>query len=229
MIRGTTTVGGSSELPRYRVGADYERAEPESLDPVSAYDLRMDAQRREHEWDTAVDLATAVAAGSDLPTLASPALLDAGERLHADVPADGWRYHAVDVTYVAPRSTTLGGSLMCGLVAAGSAAGRRRARRDADALAAPQWRSLGALRVLATDRRLLVWYEGAWASVWYGAIRELRPALEIGRLDLSFDDDPPYCLAGPWVPYLTVVVTTLLAQHRGITAMDGVPRVHVSD
>jgi hypothetical protein len=184
----------------------------------------MDAPRREHEWNAAVDLATAVAAGSDLPTLASPALLDAGECLHADVPADGWRYHAVDVTYLAPCSTAVGGPLMCGFVAAG----RRRAHREAEALAAPQWRSLGALRILATDRRLLVWYDGAWASVWYDAIRELRPALEIGRLDLTFDVDPPYCLAGPWVPYLTVVATTLLAQHRGITAIDSVLRAHVS-
>ncbi len=60
-------------------------------------------------------------------------------------------------------------------------------RRDAEALAAAQWRPLGPLRILATDRRLLVWHDGAWASVWYHAIRELRPDLDADRLDLTFE------------------------------------------
>lgn len=168
------------------------------------------------EWDAAVDLANRVAAGAGLPNLASPVLLDAGEVLHADVAAEGWRYHAADVTHTEPRVVAIGGPLMFGLVAAGSAVARRRARREAEAFAAPQWRPLGALRLLATDRRLLVWHEGAWASVWYDAIRELHPDLEVGRLDMTFDNDPPYCLAGPWVPYLTVIVATVLATRRGV-------------
>lgn len=166
------------------------------------------------EWDAAVDLARRVAAGGDLPILPSPVLLDAGEALHADVPANGWRYHAADVIYTEPRVIAIGGPLMLGLVAVGSAVARRRARREAEALAGPQWRPLGVVQILATDRRLLVWHERAWASVWYDAIRELRPNLDVGRLDMTFENDPPYCLAGPWVPYLTVIVTTVLAARR---------------
>lgn len=166
-------------------------------------------------WTAAVDLANRVIAGGDLPDLASPVLLDAGEVIHADVPAHGWRYHAADVTYTEPRLVAIGGPLMFGLVAAASGAARRRARREAEALAAPQWRPLGSLRVLATNRRLLVWHEGAWALVWYHAIRELRPDIHAGRLDMTFENDPPYCLAGPWVPYLTVVLTTHLAARIG--------------
>lgn len=178
------------------------------------------------EWDAAIDLANRVAAGDGLPNLASPVLLDAGEVLHADVAADGWRYHAVDITYMEPRVVALGGPLMFGLAAAVSAVARRRARREAEALAAPQWRPLGALRSLATDRRLLVWHEGAWASVWYDAIRELHPDLEAARLDMTFDNDPPYCLAGPWVPYLTVIVTTVLAAQRGVEPTRAAVRAH---
>ncbi|MGQ0823762.1 MAG: hypothetical protein ACT4OX_01820 [Actinomycetota bacterium] len=166
------------------------------------------------EWDAAIELAHRVATRGELPHLASPVLLDVGEALHADVPADGWRYHAADVSYTKPRAVAVGGPLMFGLVAGASAVARRRARREAEALAAPQWRPLGALRILATDRRLLVWHEGTWASVWYDAIRELRPCLEYRRLDMTFENDPPYCLAGPWVPYITVVVTTVLAAAR---------------
>jgi hypothetical protein len=155
-------------------------------------------------------------------------LLDAAEVLHADLTAEGWRFHAADVTFAAHHAVAIGGPLLFGLVAAGSAAARRRARREAEVLAAPQWRPLGALRILATDRRLLVWHEGAWASVWYHAIREFRPDLEATRLDLTFDDDPPYCLAGPWVPYLTVIVTTLLARDRGVAAVDDALRAPVN-
>lgn len=171
------------------------------------------------EWDLAVELANAVADGGDLPVRPSPVLLDAGEVLHGDVTADGWRFHGADISYVEPRAVAVGGPLVFGVVAAGSAAARRRARRQAEALAAPQWRPLGPLRILATDRRLLVWHEDAWASVWYQAIREFRPDLEAARMDLTFDDDPPYHLAGPWVPLLTVIVTTVLARDRGVTAM----------
>jgi hypothetical protein len=85
-----------------------------------------------------------------------------------------------------------------------------------------------APRVLATDRRLLVWHAGQWASVWYHAIREIRPDLEAQRLDMTFEGDPPYCLAGPWVPYLTVIVTTVLARDRGITAVGDALQVTVS-
>ncbi|HTN99817.1 MAG TPA: hypothetical protein VL068_04000, partial [Microthrixaceae bacterium] len=133
-----------------------------------------------------------------------------------------------ELTYESPRAIGIGGPLVFGIVAASSAAARRRVRREAEALAAPQWRPLGELRVLATDRRLLVWHEEAWASVWYDAIRELRPDLDAGRLDMTFDNDPPYCLAGPWVAYLTVVVTTVLAQGRGVDSVIDALRLPVN-
>ena len=180
------------------------------------------------EWDAAVDLASHVAAKGELPVVPSPVLLDADEVLHGDLTAEGWRFHGADVTYAAPHAVALGGPVMFGLVAAGSAATRRSVRREAEALAAPQWRPLGGLRILATDRRLLVWHQGAWASVWYHAICEIRPDLEAAGLEMTFDDDPPYCLAGPWVPYLTVIVTTILARDRGIAAVDDALRHPVS-
>jgi hypothetical protein len=171
------------------------------------------------EWDVAVDLANRVADGGELPIIPSPVLLDAGEVLHADLAAEGWRFEGADISYTVPRVVAVGGPFVFGLTAAGGAAARRRARREAEALAAPQWRPLGTLQILATDRRLLVWFEGAWASVWYQAIREFRPDLEAARLDLTFDDDPPYHLAGAWVPLLTVIMTTVLARDRGVSAM----------
>lgn len=170
-------------------------------------------------WDVAVELAEQIADGSPLPVLASTVLLDRGEILHADVGAFGWRFQAIDVFYEEPRILAFGGPVLFAAASIGAASARRRARAEAEQLAAPQWRSLGELRVLATDRRLLVWFEGAWASVWYDGIRELHPDLEQHRVTMLFDDDPPYALVGPWVPYLTVMLTACLAARRGTDAV----------
>ncbi len=42
------------------------------------------------------------------------------------------------------------------------------------------------------------------------SVRSSR-ALDDCRLELIFEDDPPYLLAGEWVPYLTVIITAVLA------------------
>lgn len=170
-------------------------------------------------WGVAVELAEQIADGGPLPVLASTVMLDPGEVLHADVGAVGWRFQATDVFYEEPRILAFGGPVLLAAASIGAASARRRARAEAERLAAPQWRSLGGLRVLATDLRLLVWFEGAWASVWYDGIRELHPDLEQHRVTMLFDDDPPYALAGPWVPYLTVILTACLAARRGTEAV----------
>jgi len=171
------------------------------------------------EWDVAVGLADQLSYGGGLPSLSSPVLLDPGEVLHADLNALGWRFQAMDVLYEEPRVLAFGRPVLFTAASIGAASARRRARAEAERLAAPQWRSLGSLRVLATDRRLLVWFEGAWASVWYDGIRELHPDLTNERVTMLFDDDPPYALAGPWVPYLAVIMTACLANRRGLDAV----------
>ena len=171
------------------------------------------------EWDLAVRLAEHVGSGGELPVLASPVLLDPSEVLHADLWADGWRFLAMDVFYDEPRVVAFGGPLLFATTALAAGSARRRARAEAERLAAPQWRSLGGLRILVTDRRLLVWFEGAWASVWYAGIREIHPDLSARRVTMTFDDDPPYALAGPWVPYLVVAMTTCMVGRLGVDAM----------
>ncbi|HWL41560.1 MAG TPA: hypothetical protein VNQ73_01355 [Ilumatobacter sp.] len=165
-------------------------------------------------WDAAVELYGSLQRGDALPLVSSPVALDPSETARAYVPAWGWRFHGVDVAYTEHCFLALGGLAMFGLTAAATAAGNRRARAEAERLAAPQWRPLGELPILATDRRLLVFHESAWASVWLAGVRELVPSPDERQLVMHFDDDPPYGLCGPWVPYLTVVVSALL----GLTA-----------
>lgn len=171
------------------------------------------------EWDAAVGLADELTAGRSLPVMPSPVLLEPGEVLHADLTAHGWRFHGVDVIYEEPHVIGIGGPFLFAVTAAAAATARRRAKAEAERLAAPQWRPLGLLRILVTDRRLLVLYQGAWASVWYVGIRQTHPAVHEQRLQLVFEDDPPYALAGPWVPYLTVVLSATLADQLGVDAV----------
>lgn len=170
-------------------------------------------------WQAAETLAEAVAAGGRLPELSSPVVLEAGEVLHAQVQVDAWRYLAIDVTYEQHRGSAFGGPLMLGLTAAARTVTNRRARREAECLAAAQWRPLGHLPMLATSHRLLVLHEGTWHSVWYKAIRQIRPVLQEDRVDLFFEEDPPYSLTGPAVPYLAVVLATARAAQIGPNAV----------
>lgn len=148
---------------------------------------------------------------TEVPMIPSPVLLGQGEVVHAHGGASGWRYQAVDVSYDERRVVAVGGPFMFGVTAAVGVVGNRRARAVAQRLAAPQWRPLGPLRILATNYRLLVFHEGAWQSVWYDAIRLVRAMLPEWRLELLFADDPPYALQGPSVPHLAVVLDTVLA------------------
>ncbi|MCU0267299.1 MAG: hypothetical protein MUF83_01495 [Acidimicrobiales bacterium] len=166
-------------------------------------------------WAAAEALAAAVASGQHLPSLDSPVLLDSGEVLHASVTASGWRFHGVDIAFEDRRVLALGSPISFGFGLLASAIGNRRSRSEAERLAAPQWRPLGPMHVLATGRRLLALHEGAWASVWYPAIRQLIPDLPSRRLEVRFDADPPYLLLGEWVPYLTVVLVATIAIERG--------------
>lgn len=169
-------------------------------------------------------LAFGVADGHPLPVVPSPVQLDQGEVLHARLDAEGWRYHAVDVVYEQQR-VVAGGVVTFGLAAALAGFGNRRTRRRAEELAAPQWRPLGPMPVLSTNQRLLVFHEGLWQSVWYSGICQMIPSPEDGRLELRFEADPPYLLCGEWVPYLTVVVATVLAQTYGVNALAAVLQV----
>lgn len=171
------------------------------------------------EWGAAVRLADDLAVGCALPVMPSPVLLEQGEVLHADLTAFGWRFHGVDVIYEEPRVAGIGGPIFFAVTAAAAVSARRRARAEAERLAAPQWRTLGHLRILVTDQRLLVLYQCSWASVWYAGIRQVLPAMHEQRLQLIFEDDPPYALVGPWVPHLSVVLTAALAQGLGVAAV----------
>lgn len=152
-------------------------------------------------------LAGALANGGRLePRVIDGVPLAAGEVAYGDLAATGWRYFGLQHALYEKRTILVGGPLLMMATGLASAVGNRRARLAAEAAAAPQWRPLGSLRIVLSSERLLVWHRQAWWSVWRSGITDLHPYPEHQTLDLFFQTDPPYRLAGPDVVPLGVVL-----------------------
>jgi len=128
------------------------------------------------------------------PAIEQPEWLLPGERVHTEITADAWRYLALDVPYDR-RTILFGGPLGFACTGVASMIGNRRARRRAEALAVPQWRYLGHLPIIVTNRRLLIEHEGAWWPIWFEMVERLRA--EGDSAALTFVDAPPYRLRAP--------------------------------
>lgn len=139
--------------------------------------------------------------------------LQPGERVHAEITADAWRYLAIDVPYD-HRTILFGGPIGWTISAIASAIGNRRTRQAAERLAAPQWRYLGHLPIIVTNHRLMVWYENEWWPVWFAGVRDWN--LTDDHLEIHFLDDPPYLLSSPH----TSIITPMLKTHLGRAGAD---------
>lgn len=159
-------------------------------------------------------IADALSAGAQLEPLRIPGLpLRAGEYAYAEVDVEAWRWFATEAVYER-RSMLLGGPALIGASALACAAGNRRRRRDAERAARPQWRSLGVVRVVITDHRLLVWHEGAWWSVPFENVHTWHVEDGGTALSLSLHDGGPYRLAGGGTLLLALVLLWLSETSR---------------
>ncbi len=144
-------------------------------------------------WTAAEQLADHVRTGASLVEIDSPVALEPGELAHAHLELQAWRYLTLGSAQLDHRTTGMQGRLE-----------------------EPRWHALGVLPIVATSHRLLVFRQAMWHSVWINSITELRPDLDAGRLELRFESDPPYLLAGPAVPYLAVVLATALVRSSAV-------------
>ena len=144
------------------------------------------------------------------PSVLDGVPLAAGEFAYGELYVTGWRFFGLDTVFYERRAVLAGG----GLLMLASAIGNRRRRREAEACAAPQWRPLGPLRVVVTSQRILVWHRNAWWSVWFAGVLAVHCFHDHQTLDLLFEADVPYRLAGPGVPALGVIVSETLRRNR---------------
>lgn len=84
------------------------------------------------------------------PVAVDDAPLDPGEVAYSAMAAHGWRYCAIDVPYE-QRTLMFGGPVLLAATGIASFVASRRRRREAERLAAPQWRPLGALCIVVTS------------------------------------------------------------------------------
>ena len=144
-------------------------------------------------------------------------LLLPGEVAHIKAEAFGGRGEPVEVTY-ARNDGLFGGPVGMAITGIASTVTNRRARRRAERAAVPAWRPLGQLVVIATDQRLLVWYQDAWWSVWYAVIVAIQSGEGPGEIELHFAADPPYRLSAPDLGRVQEVVTRAV---RSLTQNEG--------
>ena len=159
-------------------------------------------------------LAEALSRGAHLEPLHVPGLpLYAGEDAYAEVDVDAWRWLAAGAVYER-RSMMLGGPALMAATALACAAANRRRRLDAERAARLQWRSFGVVRVVVTDRRLILRHEGSWWSVPFEDVRTWDVETGGTALTLTMRDGAPYHFAGDGAPLLSLVIVWLSAVDR---------------
>lgn len=155
-----------------------------------------------------------------------------GELLHADVFLQHDFWYGMDVSY-RHSVFAVGGPVLftAGLVA--SAIGNGMKRRQAERMAASQWRPYGVNPTLLTDRRVLTFSSNRWFSWPHSDIMEMQPELSENSLIMLCQGLDPLRLSGAWAPWFCVVLAyrlygpSFLAGHPEFHAMDDLPPPNV--
>lgn len=159
-------------------------------------------------------LAEALSRGAHFEPLHVPGLpLCPGEDAYAEVDVEVWRWLAAEAVYER-RSVMLGGPALMAATALACAAVNRRRRLDAERAARPQWRALGVVRAVVTDRRLILRHEGSWWSVPFEDVRTWDVEAAGRSLTLTLHEGAPYHFAGDGAPLLSLVILWLSALGR---------------
>lgn len=158
-------------------------------------------------YGRAAQMCRVLCAGGQPATLQSHTVMTApGERILWQMQAEYRRFYGQDVTYGQGGFFAFGPPLFTIGMLAGSAVVNRSARKNAEALAAAQWREFQYSPVLVTDRRLVIHANGQWFSFYYGAITAVYPEADQFTLVLDFEGTEPLRLEGPDVPTASVLV-----------------------
>lgn len=184
----------------------------------------------EHElangWNGACQLRAALLSGYSAPQLQPIGLrLFPQEQLHAVAPLRHEIWCGMDVSY-SQSTTAFGGPLMFATGLLVSAAGNARRRRQAERMAAEQWRFQGFCRTVLTNHRILAFSGNQWVSWDHGSIMELLPAPQQFTITVAFNGIEPLRLTGPGAPWLGVILAFLLfgpaylADHPGFRPMN---------
>lgn len=162
-------------------------------------------------WQAAGELHHALTNGASLQPVASRLRLPR-EQVYGEFVLQVARYATADVTYTRIRSNLFAPTKTALAEMAGNHVRRRRAER----LAAAQWRPLGPLHTVLTDRSILYSHLGSWCRFDHGAVVELLAEPKRYEMIEFFDGAEPLRLIGPWAPWLSLATAWLLYGAEGI-------------
>ncbi|SFT70426.1 hypothetical protein SAMN04487904_10657 [Actinopolyspora lacussalsi subsp. righensis] len=170
-------------------------------------------QRHEFEklnrqgWEAARSLWRTLHSGTEPPPVSLPGLVLPGERCWGAAPILYARWCAadVDVRYggfaaVGSPAFVLGASLA-------NSAKNARLRKQAERMAAAQWRWFQNTTAIVTDRGVRCRADGRLLPFDYSTVTGCWPELHNQTLTLEFDRTSPLLLGGPWAVWTSVAVT----------------------
>lgn len=164
--------------------------------------------------DDASELAEALSRGAQLEPLRVYGVpLAPNERAYAEVDVEAWRLLATEPVYER-RSVIFGGPAVTLATSLACAVANRRRRLEAERAAQPQWRSLGVVRVVATDRRLLVWHVDRWWPVPFGDVHGWDIESSGEAFTVTLREGAPYRFARGGTPLLSLVILWLSVPGR---------------
>jgi hypothetical protein len=153
-------------------------------------------------WDRAVGLFYDLAAGHSPPAL--PVVSPAGEPVHLDAVFDCASWSAAEVRPQERSALVVGPPLVVAVAMAGVAVANRRAREHAEAMARPQWRSHGRVRVLVTSAATWLGRGEDWRRYEHSTVGGIEVA---GQALVVRFGGVPVRLVGPAVWCHAVLVT----------------------
>ncbi|WP_158820795.1 MULTISPECIES: hypothetical protein [unclassified Streptomyces] len=131
-----------------------------------------------------------------------------GEYQYTDIVVGCHAFYGTAVEYASGYAVQ-GGPLF---VAFGIVTGKMhnaKVRRQAEQMAALQWRWEGEIRVVLTDQRLFVFF-GTGAEVFeMERLLSITPSPDGRAVHFSFAGKPPLLFSGAWAPWLCVVASGL--------------------
>jgi hypothetical protein len=159
-------------------------------------------------WNEAASLFNRLTRGDELsPYHPSGLVLEPDEISYGEGTAEYSRFYGMQVQYTERSAFAFGGPVFVAATLIGTALGNAAARRSAEILAAPQWRTEGYPRILLTNRRMLVHspVNYQWLSFWHSSLLEFGPQVGDYAIYLGYPECAPVLLRGPVVPWLSVV------------------------
>lgn len=168
-------------------------------------------------YERAAQMCRVLQSGGQPTVLQSHTVMTApGERILWQMQAEYRRFYGQDVTYGQGGFFAIGPPLFTIGMLAGSAVANRGARKNAEALAAAQWREFQYSPVLVTDRRLVIHANGQWLSFYYGALTAVYPEADQFTLAMDFEGTEPLRLEGPDVPTAAVLLLYFAQGQRAV-------------